>query len=166
MKAAGSAMTQIHGSMTIDKVDETMYVSFWRECEMVRGLTRSGTNSENNTNSARKLPRLSPASPSANNQTRTNWTPNSKDWSRRLWTSVCSRQGRCLWLTRSTGYLLPQMESVSLHPLPFYVRQFLITTSQGQNEASRGRRRGSRAREAPCRNGHVMMHVPRLLISF
>lgn len=28
MKAAGSAMTQIHGSMTIDKVDETMYVSF------------------------------------------------------------------------------------------------------------------------------------------
>lgn len=25
MKAAGSAMTQIHGSMTIDKVDETMY---------------------------------------------------------------------------------------------------------------------------------------------
>lgn len=28
MKAAGSAMTQIHGSMTIDKVDETMYVFF------------------------------------------------------------------------------------------------------------------------------------------
>lgn len=26
MKAAGAAMTQIHGSMTIDKVDETMYV--------------------------------------------------------------------------------------------------------------------------------------------
>lgn len=29
MKAAGSAMTQIHGSMTIDKVDETMYVLFF-----------------------------------------------------------------------------------------------------------------------------------------
>lgn len=28
MKAAGSAMTQIHGKMTIDKVDETMYVFF------------------------------------------------------------------------------------------------------------------------------------------
>lgn len=29
--------------------------------------------------------------------------------------------------------------------------------SQRQNEASRGRRRGSRARKAPCRNGHVTM---------
>ena len=26
MKNAGAAMTQIHGNMTIDKVDETMYV--------------------------------------------------------------------------------------------------------------------------------------------
>ena len=42
------------------------------------------------------------------------------------------------------------------------VKWYLTTASQGQNEASRGRRRGSRAREAPCRNGHVMMHVPRL----
>lgn len=29
MKAAGSAMTQIHGKMTIDKVDETMYVFYY-----------------------------------------------------------------------------------------------------------------------------------------
>lgn len=29
MKAAGSAMAQIHGKMTIDKVDETMYVDSW-----------------------------------------------------------------------------------------------------------------------------------------
>lgn len=28
MKQAGAAMEQIHGGMSIDKVDETMYVSF------------------------------------------------------------------------------------------------------------------------------------------
>ena len=32
-----------------------------------------------------------------------------------------------------------------------------VPCSQRQDEASRGRRRGSRARKAPCRNGHVTM---------
>lgn len=32
-----------------------------------------------------------------------------------------------------------------------------VQCSQRQDEASRGRRRGSRARKAPCRNGHVTM---------
>lgn len=41
MKSAGSAMTQIHGSMTIDKVDETMYVYDLRHC-MVSGRVKHG----------------------------------------------------------------------------------------------------------------------------
>lgn len=39
---------------------------------------------------------------------------------------------------------------------PFIIELFLTSTSQRQNEASRGGRRGSRARKTPCRNGHVM----------
>lgn len=32
MKQAGSAMSQIHGGMSIDKVDETMYVGAGLDC--------------------------------------------------------------------------------------------------------------------------------------
>lgn len=35
MKAAGNAMQQIHGGMTIDKVDETMYVFSAVSCHIV-----------------------------------------------------------------------------------------------------------------------------------
>lgn len=36
MKQAGNAMAQIHGKLTIDKVDETMYVLHYRQREKVK----------------------------------------------------------------------------------------------------------------------------------
>lgn len=132
MKAAGSAMTQIHGKMTIDKVDETMYVfclvytmffvfvalknnPIWPHKTVPANGYFPGTNSENSINSARKLPKQSQTILSANSRTKTNWTQNWKVWSRRTWTSECSRQGQSLWETESTNYPPLQMESVRFH---------------------------------------------------
>jgi hypothetical protein len=103
MQQAGQAMKIIHGGMNLEQVDETMYVialvidpcydyiesisSYYRADSLT---LKTGTNCANNTKSARRSGRRLPAFRWANSSTRTNWTPSWGNWSRRLWTSVCS----------------------------------------------------------------------------
>lgn len=146
MKAAGAAMTQIHGSMTIDKVDETMYVlSLFIPGKSERKKValyadNTGINSANNTNSARKSHRPSRTTRWANSPTIWNWRRNSRVWSRRLWTSACSRLAQCP-LRISADYPPRATESVSV-PCPFFIQaQAKLTNnrSRSQNKAD-GRR--------------------------
>lgn len=127
MEAAGAAMAKIHGSMTIDKVDETMYVvSLWYYlCDGNKATDYGlGIHFANSTNSARKSQQPSQAPLWSINQTRPTWRRNSRVWSRRPWTSGCSTQVLCRLQTSSTVYLLRQMEKVSHCPSLFSVKLF------------------------------------------
>jgi hypothetical protein len=74
MERAGQAMSQIHGQLNIDKVDETMYVILFR-METWENTDKSitGRNFENNMHLAKKLPKLSQVLLSANLLTNRNW---------------------------------------------------------------------------------------------
>lgn len=143
MKAAGAAMTQIHGSMTIDKVDETMYVySLGRRWGMIQGLIRIQGST----------PRTTPTQ-------RGNCPGYHQPVSWRT-----TRRGRVGCRTRRAGtgghgraYAQDRDGACGRPDQP--VTRCCKWRAQGQNEASRGRRRGGRAREASCRNGHVMAHA-------
>lgn len=117
MKQAGSAMAQIHSGMSIDKVDETMYVVDFLCFLRIFGTWFidhvAGTNSENNTSSARKLARLLPKFRLASSRTRRSWSRSWKDWNRRLWTSVCSIRVLCRSIPSWTGYQRLGSRSVS-----------------------------------------------------
>ena len=122
MKAAGSAMSQIHKGMTIDKVDETMYVFLyaWGACVshlwdcLLTLTTYLGINSGNNINSARKSLRPLRVLRLGRCQTKASSTRNSKAWSRRRWTSACSSPAQCPLRIKSAHYLLRRMENVCL----------------------------------------------------
>lgn len=163
MKQAGAAMAQIHSGMSIDKVDETMYVVELSSTHLQDWLTDStaGTNSENNTNSAKRSARLSPRSHSASSRTKTSWSRSWKDSSRRLWTSVCSIRVLCQSIPSWTGYQRLESRSVSsTSPSPQLCRNHtdeIDSGGQGNRKAySRGRRRRGRAGQAARRNGHVV----------
>jgi len=129
MKQAGQAMKQIHGGMSLEQVDETMYVisRIFFQYQMRRHLfpktrdanSKSGTNSANNTNSARKSVRRLPAFRWANSPTRTNWMPSWKDWSRRLWTSVCSIRVLRLSVLNWIGYRPLETRNVRISLFPW-----------------------------------------------
>lgn len=86
MKTAGKAMKDIHGNLTIDKVDETMYVTmlthhntlpFFKQFKMEAPLLTHfflsylpGKNFANSTPSAKRSPLPSPAPRSANQYTK------------------------------------------------------------------------------------------------
>lgn len=80
MKNAGAAMKQIHGKMTMEDVDTTMWVlNFVSKLSTGRnadtGVAFSGNNSANNTNSRRKSATPSLPCPSPSPSTRMNWRP-------------------------------------------------------------------------------------------
>jgi hypothetical protein len=96
MKNAGTAMKQIHAGLTIDKVDNVMYVSLsphiYTSLHTNILTTPTGKISANNTQSAKKSPTQSPrASPRAAS-TKTNSTRNSQNYNRRNSTRRCSRR--------------------------------------------------------------------------
>lgn len=102
MKEAGTAMAQIHGKLTIDKVDETMYVCVnavrFLHCRLSlvlsfamaliltptnRRFITSGTNFVINISSVKKSPMQLQIIQLANSQTRTSWKLNWRVWNRR-----------------------------------------------------------------------------------
>lgn len=72
----------------------------------------TGTNSANNTNSARKLDRRSPVSRWESSPTRKSWMPSWRDWNRRLWTSACSTPVLYRSTRSWTGYQRQESQSV------------------------------------------------------
>jgi hypothetical protein len=126
MKSAGDAMKKIHGDMTLEQVDDTMYVMSAREMSDPELKTRvnlgkgmfaddflAGTNSENNIYSARRLATLLRTSRWASRWTRESWTPSWRDWSRRRWTSACSTLDLRRWELGWRVYPLQEIRSVS-----------------------------------------------------
>ena len=97
MKNASAAMKQIHGGLTIDKVDQTMYVTFG----LVSGRNRTliiltGRISANNMLLARKSAKLSHSLSEIKDWTSQSWTRSSRRYSRRSWTTRCFTLGTCL----------------------------------------------------------------------
>ena len=111
MKNAGKAMKDIHGNLSIDKVDQIMYVpiavptlhlfkiglvirlffSNWCDLHIVPGRTLLSKRL-----SQTKLVPQSPAGRRpASRSTKQNWTQTWPNSNRRRWTKKCSRQGQC-----------------------------------------------------------------------
>ena len=126
MKQAGEAMKQIHGGMSLEQVDETMYVM--SSGEMMESKLKmpldigknvfannwlTGTSSENNINSARKLATLLQTYRLASRWTRETWRPSWRDLSRRPWTSACSTLDLRQWEPGWRVYPLLGIQSVS-----------------------------------------------------
>lgn len=166
MEKASEAMKHIHGKLTPEKVDETMYAAPSARVPPItdiHGLASlakhdrdPGTSYGSKTRSAKRSSTPSRAtkseSPSTTWTSRRNWT----NYSRSSWTSRCSRLEQCRCRIRSSGSP-PHPKTVSLPPRA--TRRLNILTSrnsQGQDAGcgTGGRRRG-RAAEAASRNGHV-----------
>lgn len=119
MKNAGAAMKQIHGKMTMEDVDVTMYALLFitfaplLHCRIVafrcpmRSINETqltpnllGNNFANNTSLRKKSAMPSPLCRSPNLLMKTNCKRILTNWSRRPWTRRCSRRGRCQWRIR------------------------------------------------------------------
>jgi hypothetical protein len=114
MKNASAAMKQIHGGLTIDKVDQTMYVlELGREASWLEILTHSlGRTSANNTPSEKKSARPSHNLLVTKDSTSRSWTTSSRLYSRRSWTTRCFIQEMSPSQIRSGDYrVLPKQVS-------------------------------------------------------
>jgi hypothetical protein len=95
MQSASKAMKQIHNGLDIGKVDDVMYVfppyPYVSSLRLLIETVSAGNLSANNTPSAKKLakPLLRASQPAAS--TKTSLTRNSRNYSRRRWTRICSR---------------------------------------------------------------------------
>lgn len=119
MKNAGAAMKQIHGKMTMEDVDVTMYALLFltfapllhcrtgafrcpmcsiNEMQLIPNLL--GNNFANNMSLRKKSAMPSPRCLSPNPLMKTNCRRILTNWSRRPWTRRCSRRGRCRWRIR------------------------------------------------------------------
>lgn len=159
-------MKQIHGKLTPEKVDETMYAvpsarplpitDIHGRASMAKHDRDPGTSYGSKMRSAKRSSTPSRAtkseSPSTRRTSRRSWT----SCSRSSWTSRCSRPEQCRCRIRSNGSP-PHPKTVSL-TLRATRRLYMLTcrNSQGQDAGcgTGGRRRG-RAAEAASRNGHV-----------
>lgn len=166
MEKASEAMKQIHGKLTPEKVDETMYAVPSPPLTAYRASTclacsakhdrNSGTSYGSKMRSAKRSSTPSRATKSESPSTTWIWRRSWTNYSRRRWTSRCSRLGRCRCRTRSNGSL-PHPKTVSPTPRATSCPHILTSwNSQGQDagRGTGGRRRG-RAAEAASRNGHV-----------
>jgi hypothetical protein len=91
MKNASAAMKQIHGGLTIDKVDQTMYVH-GSSCQPTRAPTLTtliGKIFENSTPSARKSARPLHSQSETKGSTSRSWTTSSRLCNRKSWTTRC-----------------------------------------------------------------------------
>lgn len=117
MNQASEAMKRMHAGLTMDKVDEMMYEHPFNSIGPTDVNAIIGTKSGNSNNSPKKSPTQSPATPLANNRTRTNSKPSWTSWSKRPWTSKCSRLARSRWPINSTVYQPQPTERVSFPPI-------------------------------------------------
>lgn len=164
MEKASDAMKQIHGKLTPEKVDETMYATPTHlYCSLVcleslsNHYCHPGTSYESKTHSAKRSSTLSQATKSENPSTRRTWRQSWTSYSRRSWTSRCSRLGQCQCRIRSSE-CLPHLKTVSFKSRATSRLLHMLTSlnSQGQDAGrGAGRRRRGRAAEAASRNGHV-----------
>lgn len=163
MENASKAMKQIHGGLTVDKVDETMYAAPCQTLRILHSLWlvanldgQPGTNCGNKTRSARRSSTLLRATPSASLSTRTSWMLSWRSCNKSSWMNRCSKPGQYRSLIKSSACLLYQQETVSyaVPSLPFRYDTNRIH-SQGQDVGCRGRRRRRRAAQAAGGNGHV-----------
>lgn len=104
MKNASSAMKQIHGGLTIDKVDQTMYVTIQAfRCWRSKANRITGRIYASSTLSAKKSARQSHNPSGIKVWTSRSWTTSSSSYSKRCWTTKCSRLAPCPQ-TRSDSY--------------------------------------------------------------
>ncbi|MBE3045676.1 Snf7 family protein [Candidatus Bathyarchaeota archaeon] len=119
MEKAGEAMKTIHGKLTPEKVDETMYVAPATPKARAQLLTFGGIgrSSGNRMRSARRLSRRSRPTRSARRMTMRIWTPSWRSCSRSSWTSRCWIRATCPCRTRCTRCPLWRTARVSPFPL-------------------------------------------------
>lgn len=123
MEKASAAMKQIHGNLTPDKVDETMYVFFFSnplDCVSAQvvvahadPLGAAGTSYGSRMHSARRSSTPSRATRSESQSTRTSWKQSWRICNKSSWTNRCSRLGVYPCQIRSSAYPLCQQETVS-----------------------------------------------------
>lgn len=166
MEKASDAMKQIHGKLTPEKVDETMYAKtfllelpmnhIFRLASIAEHDRDPGTSYGSKTRSAKKSSTPSRATKSESPSTRRTWRQSWTNCSRSSWTSRCSRLEQCRCRIRSNESP-PPLKTVSLtHGATRRPHMLTIWNSQGQDAGcgTGGRRRG-RAAEAASRDGHV-----------
>jgi hypothetical protein len=115
MKNASSAMKQIHGGLTIDKVDQTMYATIQTFTTNMDRFTNFGTgrSSGNSTPSAKRLARQSHSPLATKHWMMENSRMNLKHYNRRSWMIRCCTRAKCLLQIKSGGYLVRQRQEVS-----------------------------------------------------
>jgi hypothetical protein len=101
MQKASTAMKQIHGGLTIDKVDNVMCVLSIDSSQCAAINIPAGRISESNTQSARKSAKPSPRASPPTASTKTSSMRNLQNCSRRSSTRICSRQATCPSTTQS-----------------------------------------------------------------
>jgi hypothetical protein len=128
MDQAGKAMQRMHDGLTMDKVDNMMYVFFYKKklLNIVKTNTPQGTNYGNSNNLPTKSQASSKTTISASSPTRTNWKQTWKNSSRKPWMRKCSRQAPCPSPISSTGYLPLRMARVSLLLSPHIKNKFIL----------------------------------------
>lgn len=109
MENAQKAMASIHDKLDINKVDETMYGSFWEwMCHMGNtDIFITGTNSENSMHWAKRSRKLLLALLLASLSMNQSWMTSWPSLNRSNLTTKCSRQVLFQWPTRSTNCLRP-----------------------------------------------------------
>lgn len=161
-------MKNIHGKLTPEKVDETMYVNPVALLLLVQLLTLGelGSGSGNRTRSAKRLSLRSLRMRSGTRWTRTSWMPSWRNCSRSSWTSRCCARATCPCRTRCTRCLRWRTARVSpLLTRCLTPRNYGHRTNGGHSQSEAGRgggRRGSGTQEAAGRDGDVI----RLRISY
>lgn len=115
MQKAGKAMKDIHGGLTVEKVDQTMYeyAPLYLSREEPAN-TGAGKTYGSRTNSARRSWTPSRGPRSARWSTRTTWKPSWRACNRSSWTSKCSRLAPYPSRIRSAGCRTCPTEQVSL----------------------------------------------------
>lgn len=151
LKNASTALKGIHGGMTIDKVDATMYVSVERVTWHTYDTDiLAGRISKNSTRSARKLLLRLPRALVQTRWTTTSWRPNLQICSSKSWTATCSRQAQYQSATRLADYRMWPLERVSAPDLQMnLVRQ--LTLLQSRASKSKQRRMTKRKNSSGCR---------------
>jgi hypothetical protein len=104
MERAGDAMKAIHGKLTPEKVDETMYAETLEPPDIcdeasTANMWTTGTNCASRTLSVKKSSTRSRATKSAMSSTNKIWKTNLRQCNKSNWMSRCSTLAQCLWQT-------------------------------------------------------------------
>lgn len=164
-------MRTIHGKLTPEKVDETMY-AFSPGVQIlplyiIAYCDTTGTSYGSKTHSAKKSSPLLRATISESLWTKRSWKTSSRRYSRNSSTRKCSNPAACLCRMRSTGCPPSQTKKVG-SPCPLTglaIERLILLNSFIQTRGCRGRRRRSRTPKTASRDGHVRLRLIPLPIS-